>query len=267
MKRLLTLLLLAALALTACNPQNSPSGNETTEAPIGAESTTPADNETTTPEYSETTTADDVETTTPEDVEATTPEDIETTPPEETETTTPDVNGTEPDEKFPLDLSHDVQSEKGDAEAFGIDYGTSELYTLEELEAAAALIGEKFASFEGCELHALRYAGDGCDSEENIKWMNELDEATKEAINGDYDVAVLGLYNARFREGQRAVLQALEATERPLIVILLGAPYDAPLVKRCDGLVCAYEYTELAVSTLLEAMEKNSFPGKLPVEL
>ena len=34
----------------------------------------------------------------------------------------------------------------------------------------------KFASFAGCELHALRYAGDECDSEENVKWVNELDE-------------------------------------------------------------------------------------------
>ena len=97
--------------------------------------------------------------------------------------------------------------------------------------------------------------------------MNELDEATKEAINGDYDVAVLGLYNARFREGQRAVLHALEDTGRPLIVVLLGAPYDVPEIKRCDGMICAYEYTELAVSTVIEAMEKNYFPGKLPVKL
>ena len=57
-----------------------------------------------------------------------------------------------------------------------IDYGTSALYTQEELEEAAIQIKCKFASFAGCELHALRYAGDECDSEENVKWVNELDE-------------------------------------------------------------------------------------------
>ncbi len=95
--------------------------------------------------------------------------------------------------------------------------------------------------------------------------LNELDDATKEAIDGDYDVAVLGLYNCRFRQGQQDVLRALEASGRPLIVVLLGAPYDASLVKRCDGLICAYEYTELATATTIEAMAENRFPGTLPV--
>ena len=34
----------------------------------------------------------------------------------------------------------------------------------------------QFASWAGCELHSLRYAGDECNSAENIKWLNELDE-------------------------------------------------------------------------------------------
>ncbi|MBR4309285.1 MAG: hypothetical protein IKT58_06795 [Oscillospiraceae bacterium] len=106
-----------------------------------------------------------------------------------------------------------------------------------------------------------RFGGTSC-----VIPMNELDEATKEAINGDYDVAVLGLYNCRFRKGQQEVLRALEATDRPLIVVLLGAPYDKDFVKRCDGLVCAYEYTELATATTIEALANNRFPGKLPIK-
>lgn len=34
----------------------------------------------------------------------------------------------------------------------------------------------KFASWAGCELHSLRYAGDACNSAENLKWLNSLDE-------------------------------------------------------------------------------------------
>ena len=56
-----------------------------------------------------------------------------------------------------------------------IDYGTSGLYTEEELEEAAVQVKCRFASFAGCELHSLRYAGDACNSEENLKWLNGLD--------------------------------------------------------------------------------------------
>ncbi|MBQ9251078.1 MAG: M15 family metallopeptidase [Clostridia bacterium] len=57
-----------------------------------------------------------------------------------------------------------------------IQYGNSELFTLEELEEAAVQVKCKFATFAGCELHTLRYAGDECNTEENIAWMNRLDE-------------------------------------------------------------------------------------------
>lgn len=55
-----------------------------------------------------------------------------------------------------------------------IDYGSSTLYTEEELHEAVVQIKCKFASWEGCELHCIRYAGDECSNEENLKWMNEL---------------------------------------------------------------------------------------------
>ena len=57
-----------------------------------------------------------------------------------------------------------------------VDYGTSEIYTPEDLQAAAVQVKCRFASFAGCELHTLRYAGDACNTEENLAWMNELDE-------------------------------------------------------------------------------------------
>lgn len=59
-----------------------------------------------------------------------------------------------------------------------IDCGTSELYTREELEEAIVQIKCKFASFAGCELHALRYAGDACNSKENLEWLNSLEDGT-----------------------------------------------------------------------------------------
>ncbi len=55
-----------------------------------------------------------------------------------------------------------------------IDCGSSEIYTQEDLQAAVLAIEEAFASFEGCELHSIRYAGDEKCTEENLRWMNEL---------------------------------------------------------------------------------------------
>ena len=56
------------------------------------------------------------------------------------------------------------------------DYGESDLYTTEELEEAAVQMKCEFATFEDCELHSLRYAGDECNTKENLDWLNSLDE-------------------------------------------------------------------------------------------
>ena len=56
-----------------------------------------------------------------------------------------------------------------------IDYGTSELYTKEELDEAIVQIKCRFAGF-GCELHSISYAGDEANNAENLAWLNELDE-------------------------------------------------------------------------------------------
>lgn len=113
------------------------------------------------------------------------------------------------------------------------------------------------------ELAAQRFGGDGVTVP-----MNEPDEATLAAIRDDsWDVGVLGLYNARLRPGQQELLRLLEADGRPLVVALLGAPYDLPLVQRADSVLCAYEYTWLAANALLDAMERGEFPGIVPVKL
>jgi beta-N-acetylhexosaminidase len=98
--------------------------------------------------------------------------------------------------------------------------------------------------------------------------MNEVDEATVEAIRSDeYDVAVLAVYNARFRRSQQEILRELEAQGKPLVVLMLGAPYDAPLIHNAQCVICAYEYTYLSANTLLSALETGEFPGHLPVKL
>ena len=55
-----------------------------------------------------------------------------------------------------------------------MDYGNSELYSKEEMDAAITAIRAEFDTWDGCELHAIRYAGDESASQENLDWMNEL---------------------------------------------------------------------------------------------
>ena len=59
---------------------------------------------------------------------------------------------------------------------FAVDYGSSELFTQRSMDRAIALVMEEFDSWEGCEMHAIRYAGDACNSEENLRWLNSLGE-------------------------------------------------------------------------------------------
>ena len=59
-----------------------------------------------------------------------------------------------------------------------VDLGSSEIYSEEDLADAVSQIKCKFASFKGCELHSLKYAGDECVTDENLKWVNEKDEET-----------------------------------------------------------------------------------------
>ena len=57
-----------------------------------------------------------------------------------------------------------------------ISYGNSETFTPEELAEAAIQIKCTFAGWKGCELHNLRYAGDEADNEENLQWLNTLNQ-------------------------------------------------------------------------------------------
>ena len=54
-----------------------------------------------------------------------------------------------------------------------IDYGTSALYSEDDLKAAAVQVECRFASLDGCELRSLKYAGDGAAAAEKLSQINE----------------------------------------------------------------------------------------------
>lgn len=59
---------------------------------------------------------------------------------------------------------------------YTVTYGESDIYSEEEMNAAICEIDLKFSrdGFKHCDLHSVAYAGDECNSRENIQWLREL---------------------------------------------------------------------------------------------
>lgn len=55
-----------------------------------------------------------------------------------------------------------------------IDYGTSAIYTEEELKDAVIQVECKFAFWDGCELKSIRYAGDEASTDKELERMNAI---------------------------------------------------------------------------------------------
>ncbi len=66
--------------------------------------------------------------------------------------------------------------------AYPIDYGSSELYSQEELEDAVLAIQVEFLTWDGCEMHSITYAGDALCTQENLDWLNELAAAREDGF-------------------------------------------------------------------------------------
>lgn len=60
-----------------------------------------------------------------------------------------------------------------------VDYGESQLYTREEMDKAIDLIFDEFNKWDGCKMGDIRYAGDDCNTPENIAWMSSLKDGKK----------------------------------------------------------------------------------------
>ena len=57
-----------------------------------------------------------------------------------------------------------------------VDYGASEIYPQADMDEAIALIMAEFDTWEGCEMHAIRYAGDESADQEHLDYARSLNE-------------------------------------------------------------------------------------------
>ena len=62
----------------------------------------------------------------------------------------------------------------GDVSGVERDYGTSHVFMRQEVDDAANLVLDEFKSWKGCQLYSIRYAGDACNNEMNVRRINVM---------------------------------------------------------------------------------------------
>lgn len=67
---------------------------------------------------------------------------------------------------------------------------------------------------------------------------------------------------------QKKLLDQLLDTEKPIVVICAGSPYDLQYLKDAPTVLCTYGYTPAAVQSVISVLNGTLLPeGKLPVEI
>ena len=97
--------------------------------------------------------------------------------------------------------------------------------------------------------------------------LEGLTPEVAEAIAGNYDVAVVGLFGADAKPRQLEILKALLEKGRPVVAVLLKSPYEARYAKECNAVITSYGYVTISAKATVEAMKRNDYRGKLPVKL
>lgn len=67
---------------------------------------------------------------------------------------------------------------------------------------------------------------------------------------------------------QKNLLDQLLETEKPVVVICAGSPYDLQYLNDAPTVLCTYGYTPAAVQSIISVLNGTLLPeGKLPVEI
>ncbi len=100
--------------------------------------------------------------------------------------------------------------------------------------------------------------------------VSSVDGLTPEvsaAIEGDFDVAVVGLFGADLRPRQLEIVKAIRERGRPVVAVLLKSPYEARYIKDCNAAIACYGYVTISAKATIRAIKNNDYRGVLPVSL
>lgn len=70
-----------------------------------------------------------------------------------------------------------IGCEKDSVSEVTVDYGTSSIYSEDDMNEAIELVKDEFVTWEGCELQSISYSSDEECNSDNISWLNELAQA------------------------------------------------------------------------------------------
>lgn len=104
-------------------------------------------------------------------------------------------------------------------------------------------------------------------SEGVVSSLDGLTPEVEAAIAGEYDVAVVGIFDASGFESQLEIAKAILKTGKPAIAVLLRTPYDYRFVKDFNAVITGYEYTMLSANAIAEAMKRCDYRGEMPVTI
>lgn len=117
----------------------------------------------------------------------------------------------------------------------------------------------------------LSFADKFAESFENatacVSSLKGLTPEVEKAIDSDYDVAVVGIFDAASCPAQLEIVEALKKKGKPIVAVLLRSPYDFRYVKDCNAVITCYEYTTLSAKATVEAMKRCEYKGTMPVTL
>jgi len=100
-----------------------------------------------------------------------------------------------------------------------------------------------------------------------VSSLDGMTEAVERAMQEEFDLAVVGIFDVNAKPQQLEVLRAMEKKGKPIVAVLLKSPYEAREVSGCNAAITGYGYTTLAVQAIVSAMKANDYQGVLPVQL
>ena len=100
-----------------------------------------------------------------------------------------------------------------------------------------------------------------------VSSLEGMTPEAENAINGEYDVAVVGVFDAASMPAQLDIIREIEKKSKPVVAVLLRTPYDYRFVKNCSAVIASYEYTTLSAKATAVAIKNCDYRGKLPVTL
>lgn len=100
-----------------------------------------------------------------------------------------------------------------------------------------------------------------------VSALEGLTPEVDEALQEEYDVAVVGIFDALTFKGQLEIAKAVLEKGKPAVAVLLRSPYDYRFVKDFSAVITGYEYTTLSAKAIAKAMKNCDYRGKMPVTL